>query len=121
MFVHRVQDDSWITEDLSTEDQNSALNPEDRELDLFQLHQERECRAFLCRILWDGQDLLTSNLQEYLFQVQAGGSVSRSQRGPVGLRFVLPWNICSYNNHHKYFPMSIPPTKQNTWEGGRNC
>ncbi|ELK29208.1 Mitogen-activated protein kinase kinase kinase 15 [Myotis davidii] len=65
----RVQDDSWITEDLSTEDQNSALNPEDRDLDLFQLHQEQECRAFLCRILWDGQDLLTSNLQEYLFQV----------------------------------------------------
>nr|KAF6360301.1 mitogen-activated protein kinase kinase kinase 15 [Myotis myotis] len=64
----RVQDDSWITEDLSTEDQNSALNPEDGDPDLFQLHQDQECRAILCKILWDGQDLLASNLQEYLVQ-----------------------------------------------------
>ncbi|EPQ10583.1 Mitogen-activated protein kinase kinase kinase 15 [Myotis brandtii] len=65
----RVQDDSWITEDLSTEDQNSALNPKDRDPDLFLLHQDQECRAILCKILWNGQDLLASNLQEYLVQV----------------------------------------------------
>ncbi|XP_005871041.1 PREDICTED: mitogen-activated protein kinase kinase kinase 15 [Myotis brandtii] len=64
----RVQDDSWITEDLSTEDQNSALNPKDRDPDLFLLHQDQECRAILCKILWNGQDLLASNLQEYLVQ-----------------------------------------------------
>uniref|UniRef100_G1PLN6 mitogen-activated protein kinase kinase kinase n=1 Tax=Myotis lucifugus TaxID=59463 RepID=G1PLN6_MYOLU len=56
-------DDSWITED-----QNSALNPEDRDPDLFLRHQDQECRAILCKILWNGQDLLASNLQEYLVQ-----------------------------------------------------
>lgn len=123
MFAYRVQDDSWIPEDQSTEDQNSALDLKDRDLGLFLLYQDKECRAILCKIIWDGQDLLASNLQEYLVQVQAGGRVSRSQRGPVGLRFLLPCNICSYNNHHKYFTMSIPPTKQKKTQGrqGRNC
>lgn len=118
--VHRVWDESQITEDQRAADQNAALNPEDRDPSPFLLHQDRECRAILYKILWDGQDLLASNLQEYLVQVQAGGSMSKSQRDPAGVRFLLPWNICSYNNHLKYLPMSIPPTKQKKMQE-RNC
>ncbi|XP_054570871.1 mitogen-activated protein kinase kinase kinase 15 [Eptesicus fuscus] len=71
--VLRVRDESCITEDQraadqNAADQNAALSPEDRDLGLFLLHQDRECRVILYKILWDGQDLLASNLQEYLVQ-----------------------------------------------------
>nr|KAF6320605.1 mitogen-activated protein kinase kinase kinase 15 [Pipistrellus kuhlii] len=64
----RVWDESQIMEDQRAADQNAALNPEDRDPSPFLLHQDQECRAILYKILWDGQELLASNLQEYLVQ-----------------------------------------------------
>ncbi|XP_016054867.1 PREDICTED: mitogen-activated protein kinase kinase kinase 15, partial [Miniopterus natalensis] len=71
MFVRStrsVQDESWITEDQSMAGQSTALNPEDKDLGHFLLNKDRECRTTVYKILWEGQNLLASNLQECLAQ-----------------------------------------------------
>lgn len=89
MFVRStrsVQDESWITEDQSMAGQSTALNPEDKDLGHFLLNKDRECRTTVYKILWEGQNLLASNLQECLAQVQAGGSMSRSWNRSRGIK-----------------------------------
>ena len=102
------------------EDRSAASSPEDRDPGLFLLRKDSERRAILYKILWEEQNQVASNLQECVAQVQAGRggcnpTPSAQGRVPGEVQMGLPPpNICSYNNHHKYFPTSSFPTKENT-------
>lgn len=70
MFVHSVPDESLASEERST------VNS-DRYLGFFLLRKDSERRASLCRILWEEQNQVASNLREYVAQVQAWGNRGR--------------------------------------------
>lgn len=81
VFVLSIPDDGC-----GSEDQITTLYPESGESGLFLLSKDGECRAILYRILREEQKELVAKLQEWVTQVQARGSMYRSQNRASGTK-----------------------------------